>query len=530
MKKPDPAVREPDFNRDEVSTQSGPTTQPIPVVGIDSDWSDSGDGLTTPRRRWSLRAKLIGLVIAVAALALVVADVALPIVVRAALISSRDASLATVVARVPGSTLPNLQEEFANSAFRGEIGFTMVLSSGKTFFGGTASENQDTGPVISDTGLTGVHTLAGADGREYRAQFLRVAQDGEPALLVIWSPLADIEKAIDQLVFAELVISAGLLVLLGAAASLLIRRELKSLEEMAEAADQIATGDLQIRVDATDSGIEVERLGNAFNGMLDGISLLLDERQAAENRLRQFVSDASHELRTPVAAVRGYTDLYAAGALPEKIAVDRAMQRMGFESRRMAALVEDLLTLMRADASSEIQYAAVDLTELLTGVVDDAAAIDPTRVWRLAGGESHLIVSGDRLTLHQVFANLLSNIRTHTPLGTAATVAILPSVRSVTVSISDNGPGVDTESLPKLFDRFYREDSSRSRENGGAGLGLSIVAAIVKAHGGSVAASHAVTGGLQVLVTLPLLIANAPSAGPVPAVDSAAGPTAVTAG
>lgn len=527
MRTPDPMAREHQTDRE---AEFGPTTQPIPIAIIDGDLSEGDEDTSTPPRRWSLRAKLIGLVIAVAALALVVADVALPIVVRAALTSSRDAALATVVARATSSSLLNLQEESTNSTLRGEFGFTMVLQSGKTFYGGTS--DRDPGPAITDTTLTGAQTVEGLDGTEYRAQFLRVTQDGLPALLVIWSPMDDIEKTIDQLIFAELLISAGLLVLLGAAASLLIRRELIPLEEMAAAADQIATGDIDLRVDATDSGTEVERLGNAFNGMLDGISLLLDERQAAEDRLRQFVSDASHELRTPVAAVRGYTDLYAAGALPEKVAVDRAMLRMGFESRRMAALVDDLLTLMRADAPSEVQYVPVDLTELLTGVVDDAAAIDPSRVWRLAGADTHPVVSGDRLTLHQVFANLLSNIRTHTPEGSAATVAILTSTRSVTVSVSDNGPGVGTESLSKLFDRFYREDSSRSRANGGAGLGLSIVAAIVKAHGGSVAATHAVTGGLQVSVTLPLMVVAAPvtPAGAAAALDPAPGAAPAKAG
>ena len=144
--------------------------------------------------------------------------------------------------------------------------------------------------------------------------------------------MGDVDKTFQRVILVELLVTVGLLILLGATASLVIRRELRPLESMATAADDIARGDLKRRVDESDPSTEIGRLGVAFNDMLDGISTLLDERRRSEHRLRQFVADASHELRTPVAAVRGYTDLYAAGALPDEAAVDRAMQRMGFES------------------------------------------------------------------------------------------------------------------------------------------------------------------------------------------------------
>ena len=147
--------------------------------------------------------------------------------------------------------------------------------------------------------------------------------------------------------------------------------------------------------------------------------------------------------------------------------------------------------------------------ELLTGVVDDAAVIDPTRTWRLAGAGVPVTVSGDRMRLHQLFANLLSNARTHTPAGTIVTVSILPAADRVAVSVADNGPGVSDADLPKLFDRFYRSDPSRSRADGGTGLGLSIVAAIVRGHGGDVLAGHTPGGGLTVTVVLPRAVGTA---------------------
>ena len=310
-------------------------------------------------------------------------------------------------------------------------------------------------------------------------------------------------RPFQRVILMELLITAGLLVLLGVTAGFVIRRELKPLESMATAADEIAKGDLERRVDESDPSTEIGRLGVAFNDMLDGISSLLAERARSETRLRQFVADASHELRTPVAAVRGYTDLYRAGALPDAAAVERAMSRMGFEAKRMGALVDDLLTLIQADAERTLAHDSVDLTELLTGVVDDAAVIDPTRTWRLAVGYGPAIAAGDRLRLHQLFANLLANIRTHTPPGTVATVSVLPGLDEMAVSVSDNGPGVSEEALHRLFDRFYRVDASRSRENGGTGLGLSIVAAIVRSHGGQILASHTPGGGLTMTVVLP---------------------------
>ena len=239
--------------------------------------------------------------------------------------------------------------------------------------------------------------------------------------------------------------------------------------------------------------------------MLDGINALLTERQVAEQRLRRFVADASHELRTPVAAVRGYTDLFASGALPEPVAVSRAMERMGFESRRMGALVEDLLTLAQADAPGALQREPLDLVELLTGVVEDAAAIDNTRQWTLLTPPGPLLIPGDGNRLHQLVANLLGNVRTHTPPGSTAVVSVEPSgdPGSVLVAVTDDGPGVDPDALKLLFDRFFRADPSRSRAQGGSGLGLAIVAAIATAHGGSVAAVPAPTGGLRIEVRLP---------------------------
>jgi len=486
---------------------TGPLTSSTAVAG--SAARQRAAGHPVQPRRWSLRARLIALVVATAAVALVAVDIVLPLLVREAAIATKDATLTGVItaakqdSRITARMLSDLS---SLAQLRGEIGWSSVSSSGISLVEVPTVSDGEANPDLTDTAwLNGPATVAdSSDGEQrYRAQGFPISIDRDPGYLVAWMPLNDVDATFRRLILIELLVTAGLLILLGSTASLVIRRELRPLESMAAAADDIAQGDLERRVDESDPSTEIGRLGVAFNDMLDGISTLLDERRRSEQRLRQFVADASHELRTPVAAVRGYTDLYNAGALPDNAAVERAMSRMGFEARRIGALVDDLLTLIQADAERTMTHERVDLVDLLTGVVDDAAVIDPTRTWRLAGGYGPAIVQGDRLRLHQLFANLLANIRTHTQPGTMATVSVLPGLDEIAVTVSDNGPGVSDEALQRLFDRFYRVDPSRSRENGGTGLGLSIVAAIVRSHGGQIIASHTPGGGLTMTVVLP---------------------------
>ncbi len=488
----------------------------------------------TQHRRWSLRARLIALVLAVAALALAAVDVLLPINLKSSLVNGRDAALRDVIATLPNPfSVEGLQKLTGDSQVGSLVGFTQVNLDGSSIVRVRVRSDMDANPVVGDKPPTsspqsvGDVAAGGVDLYRILAVAVRNTDTGRPAgYLVVWSPMKDIESTVGRLIFTELLITAGLLVLLGATSSVIIRRELKPLESMATAADDIAGGDLERRVYPGDAGTEVGRLGFAFNGMLDGISELIAERERNEIRMRQFLADASHELRTPVAAVRGYTDLYKAGALPDDAAVDRAMDRMGFEANRMGALVGDLLTLIQADAEKGEQHEPVDVAVVLTGVVDDAAVIDRTRVWRLVGAEQHrlAVVFGDRLRLHQLFANLLANIRTHTDPGTTATIALTVAADDVTVSIADDGPGVSDADLPRLFDRFFRVDASRSRAKGGTGLGLSIVAAIVRSHRGRIMASHTPSGGLTATIKLPRWAPVPGQAGPGPANIGHGGP------
>jgi two-component system OmpR family sensor kinase len=220
--------------------------------------------------------------------------------------------------------------------------------------------------------------------------------------------------------------------------------------------------------------------------MLDNVEGALQARHDSEQRVRQFVADASHELRTPLASIRGYAELSRREREPVPASVSHALSRVESEALRMQGLVEDLLLLARLDAGRPLERTPVDLSLLAMDAVSDAHAAAPDHTWELDLPEEPVEVTGDRARLHQVVANLLANARTHTPAGTRVVTSITPDRQWVRVSVADNGPGVPEPLQRNVFQRFTRGDDSRARTAGSTGLGLSIVAAVAHAHGGTV--------------------------------------------
>jgi two-component system OmpR family sensor kinase len=294
---------------------------------------------------------------------------------------------------------------------------------------------------------------------------------------------------------------------------LVIRRGLLPLERMTRTAEEISSGDLSHRAGIPDDATEVGRLGAAFDTMLDRVEdafeeqrLALDAKARSEDQLRRFVADASHELRTPLTAVRGYADLYRAGGLGNPADLERAMDRIGTESRRMGDLVEDLLLLARLDQGRPLRTDRVDLTRVVADAVADARAVEPGRPVA-ASIEPGVVVTGDEDRLRQVVGNLLANVRIHTPVGSPVEVALhrVPDDGDLAeLRVVDHGPGIDPAIGTRVFDRFYRTGTGRSRETGGTGLGLSIVASLVHAQGGVVGHEATPGGGATFVVRLPL--------------------------
>ncbi|WP_433724680.1 sensor histidine kinase [Actinoplanes sp. CA-051413] len=354
--------------------------------------------------------------------------------------------------------------------------------------------------------------------------------NGSGGVSITAVPLASTQATLLQvaLVTGGAVLAA--LLIAGWAGAFIVRRTLQPLSRVAATATKVAEleldrGEVELaqRVPAsdTDPRTEVGQVGSALNRLLDHVGNALEARHASEMQVRQFVADASHELRTPLAAIRGYAELSRRSRQPVPEEIAHVLRRVESEAKRMTALVEDLLLLARLDAGRPLAQDPVDLTMLVVDAVSDAHAAGPRHDWQLALPEEPVTVVGDAQRLHQVLANLLANARTHTPEGTTVTVGVGESGGAAVLTVTDAGPGIPAELQPHIFERFARGDSSRSRAAGSTGLGLSIVHAVVTAHGGTVSV-HTVPGRTEFTVRLPTSAALA--APPTPGVPVAARP------
>lgn len=357
---------------------------------------------------------------------------------------------------------------------------------------------------------TGLTTVRLTELGNYRAS---VATGSGGAAIVVAIPLADVDHVVRQMLVLELALA---LLAIGAAVvvtRLVVADTLRPLHEVASVAAEVSqleldTGevDLGLRVPTANAhpGNEVGRVGLALNHMLNNVEGALAARQASETKVRQFVADASHELRNPLAAIRGYAELTRRGREELPPDIQFAMSRIDSESERMSRLVDDLLLLARIDNGPSLSITDVDLAEVVLNAVSDARVAGPDHVWRLDLAGSSVGVLGDRYRLHQVISNLLSNARTHTPAGTIVTTGLRVADGSAIITVTDDGPGVPAEIAGKIFERFVRGDVARARKAGqSTGLGLSIVAAVVHAHRGTVRVASR-PGHTEFTVTLPL--------------------------
>lgn len=306
-------------------------------------------------------------------------------------------------------------------------------------------------------------------------------------------------------------VAAAALIVAAIVGAVLVRRTLRPLQRVADTASRVAEmkldrGDvaLSVRVPEqdTDPETEVGQVGAALNRMLGHVASALAARQASETRARQFLADVSHELRTPLAAIRGYAELMRRNDDQVPARVAHAMRRVESESARMTTLVNDLLLLARLDSGRPLERDDVDLSRLVVDAVSDAHIAGPDHAWRLDLPPDPVVVTGDSQRLHQVVANLLSNARTHTPSGTTVTTGLSGANGRVTLTVTDDGPGIPDALRPEVFERFARGDTSRSRNAGSTGLGLAIVAAVVAAHGGTVGVASE-SGRTTFTVSLP---------------------------
>jgi two-component system, OmpR family, sensor kinase len=355
-------------------------------------------------------------------------------------------------------------------------------------------------------------TVTDKEGNRFRVvvdtdprDLLTNAQTGATATYVFAMPLRDVDQTLSRLTLVEAAVTGAVLLAIGLLAGFVIGVGLRPLRKMEVSAGAIAAGDLSRRVEHSDARTEVGRLGLALNTMLGRIEEAFAARAASEERLRRFLADASHELRTPLTSIRGYAELFRRGAARRPDDLEKAMHRIEDEAARMGVLVDELLLLARLDQGRQPAREPVLLAEIASDACDDLRTAAPDRQVHLEA-DADVVVNGDEMQLRQVIANLLTNARVHTPSGTRVDVRVASVDGIAVLEVTDHGPGLPAQDLPHVFDRFYRADQSRARDHGGAGLGLSIVAAVVQAHGGRVGAMNVAGAGARFRVELPLLV------------------------
>jgi two-component system OmpR family sensor kinase len=449
----------------------------------------------------SLRARLLIVTVGLVTLGLLIADVVTYRALSSSLLQRVDEQLAQVAqAAVPalepgsgGFPMPDEPQPGPGGVPTGSYA-ALLDGSGTVVQSHSFGYRSDTAPTpVLPAGLPGSSTggvgsvtfsaRSSTGGSGFRVQ--AVGPRPEAGTLVIAVPLAEMRATLGRLLTIEALVTIGVALVAGALALVLVKIGLRPLETMGTTAGAIAAGDLSRRVEPADDDTEIGKLGTSLNAMLAQIEAAFDERRASEERLRRFVGDASHELRTPITSIRGYAELFRRGADTRPDDLARSMARIEAEAERMGVLVDDLLLLARLDQGRPLEREPVDLAPIVADAVDAARAIDPERVLE-ADLDGSAIVTGDAGRLRQVVDNLLENARVHTPAGTPTHLALGSDDDVVVLTIADEGPGMNAEVAAKAFERFYRGDPARARTTGGAGLGLSIVGAIVESHGGSV--------------------------------------------
>jgi two-component system OmpR family sensor kinase len=469
--------------------------------------------------RTPLRVRLVALILGLLAIALVITGIAGPMLLKRYLVERIDAQLAQTI-------VPSVDDCFRGSSYRGNgHGGPVQLSGfyrqcfdrdgnplGDPLFNPATSSQPAPNLPSTITGRIGKpFTVQGDDDWRMLVDYARKPDGTTSAPVLVGVSLDETDRIVSQLVLLEIIVAAMVLVLVALLAYVLIRSSLRPLVAVEHTAEAIAAGDLTRRVPEADPRTEVGGLANALNVMLGQIETAFDERRTSEEaartseaRMRRFVADASHELRTPLTSIRGFAELYRQNGAGDP-AVSRIIGRIEHHATRMGVLVDDLLLLARMDQQRPLEHRPVDLLALATDAVVDARVTAPGHELKLRrAGDEPPVVLGDEVRLRQVLGNLIANATTHTPAGTEVIVSVRTERAKAIVEVADDGPGMSEDDAARAFERFYRTDPSRTRALGGSGLGLSIVAALVNAHGGEVSLSTVEGEGATFTVTLPL--------------------------
>lgn len=473
----------------------------------------------------TLQARITGLLVVVLLAATALIGVVTALSLRAFLVGRLDQQLASAGGRFAislehGQLTPGGSDGDADNAVPGQS----IGTLGVRLFDGRLAQSA----IVEPDGHNVAPTLTSADVRllaaqpvdgsartlelgrlgDYRVQAV-AGRDGD--VLITGLPQHDVDATLAQLVLVESVVFVVVIVIAAVVVALLVRRTLRPLRRVTDVARHVADLPLTEAATPLPSGLappnpstEVDQVSTAFEHMLDHIRAALAARDLTEERLRQFVADASHEFRTPLASIRVYSESLQRGERPLEPAVIETLGRIDAATARMATLVEDLLLLARLDDAEAQRTVPTDLSQLVVEAVVEACALAPDRRWQLDLPDNPVLVDGDPGRLHRVVGNLVGNARLHTPSGTTVEISLAVADASGTVElvVADDGPGIPSSLQARLFDRFTRGDVARSSAHGSTGLGLAIASGVVAAHGGSIAvvSGH---GATRFIVRLP---------------------------
>jgi two-component system, OmpR family, sensor kinase len=473
-----------------------------------------------PRRGLPLRIGLVAATLVLVTCGLVTSGVAVTSILRHSLISRIDSNLLEAShswAQAPRRQSAPPYEGPDPGRPPSKFYVRGIGSDGTTF---TAINDRNSEPALppdNDVGPNPV-TLPSVNGSDILWRVVSVR--GPHGLTTVAVDLSDVQHTVRSLVWLQFGIGVAVLVVVGIVSFAVVQRSLRPLSEVEQTAAAIASGQLDRRVPERDPRTEVGRLSLALNGMLTQIQQAVassessaETARGSEDRMRRFITDASHELRTPLTTIRGFAELYRQGAARD---VAMLLSRIESEASRMGLLVDDLLLLARLDVQRPLEHNRLDLLALASDAVHDAQAIDPQRTitMEILDGPGTPEVVGDEPRIRQVLSNLVVNALQHTPTSADVIVRVGTDGDDAVLEVADKGPGMSQEDASRVFERFYRTDSSRARASGGTGLGLSIVDSLVHAHGGLVTVTTAPGEGCCFRVTLPR-VSDMPAPEPV---------------
>ena len=479
----------------------------------------------SPLSNWSLLNRLTLGVVLLSAMGVIASDVAAQTLLRTYLTQQMDSELISVA----GGSLPRVEragiafeareEEEESEARAAEVPLQRVPTSiSVTLIGPAGIVLGQIGGDLNRTEITSYLQEITPEEVVERASlpftietphsdFRAIAQRLPSGLgtVVVAQSFEDIDRTLRRLQGLFILIGLVMILFIALASRKVIIVGLRPLATVEETAVRIAEGDLTARLPDVKPNTEVGRLVSTLNTMLGRIEESFAARVESESKLRRFVADASHELRTPITAIRGFAELHRQGAVTGEEKTKDLIGRIENESKRMGSLVEDLLLLARLDQSRQMKAEPVNLSKLVLDAVESARAAGPSHPVTFNNSDEEIYALGDSDRIHQVVANLLANARTHTPIGTMIDVSVRQSDDGVRIRIADNGPGLSKKDQERIFERFYRADSSRVRTDGeGTGLGLSIVDAVMRAHAGQVSVESEIGKGAAFTLFFPV--------------------------